>query len=58
MPNLVKFMESENVLPVTRDFYSSKSVIQFVNEENNIHVLLEKFDSVESHKKYVNYRMN
>ena len=58
MPDLVKFMDSENVLPVTRSFDGCKSVIQFVNEENNIHVLLEKFDSVESHKKYVNYRMN
>ena len=58
MPDLVKFMDSENVLPVTRSFDGCKSVIQFVNEENNIHVLLEECDSVGSHKKYVNYRMN
>ena len=58
MPDLVKFMDSENVLPVTKKFDGCKSVIQFVNEENNIHVLLEEWDSVESHQKYVNYRMN
>jgi quinol monooxygenase YgiN len=58
MPDLVKFMDSENVLPVTRSFDGCKSVIQFVNEENNIHVLLEEWDTVESHQKYVNYRMN
>ena len=58
MPDLVKFMDSENVLPVTRSFDGCKSVIQFVNEENNIHVIYEEWDSVESHQKYVNYRMN
>ena len=58
MSDLVEFMDSENVLPVTRKFKGCKSVIQFVNEENNIHVLLEEWDTVESHQKYVNYRMN
>ena len=58
MSDLVAFMDSENVLPVTRKFKGCKSVVQFVNEENNIHVLLEEWDSVESHQKYVNYRMN
>ena len=58
MSDLVAFMDSENVLPVTRKFKGCKSVIQFVNEENNIHVLLEEWDSVESHQKYVNYRIN
>ena len=58
MSDLVAFMDSENVLPVTRKFKGCKSVIQFVNEENNIHILLEEWDSVESHQKYVNYRMN
>ena len=29
MPDLVKFMDSENVLPVTRSFDGCKSVIQF-----------------------------
>ena len=58
MSDLVSFMDSENVLPVTRKFKGCKSVVQFVNKENNIHVLLEEWDSVESHQKYVNYRMN
>ena len=58
MSDLVAFMDSENVLPVTRKLKGCKSVVQFVNEENNIHVLLEEWDSVESHQKYVNYRMN
>ena len=58
MSDLVAFMDSENVLPVTKKFKGCKSVVQFVNEENNIHVLLEEWDSVESHQKYVNYRMN
>lgn len=58
MSDLVAFMDSENVLPVTRKFKGCKSVVQFVNEENNIHVLLEEWDSVDSHQKYVNYRMN
>ena len=58
MSDLVAFMDSENVLPVTRKFKGCKSVVQFVNKENNIHVLLEEWDSVESHQKYVNYRMN
>ena len=58
MPDLVKFMDSENVLPVTRSFDGCKSVIQFVNEENNIHVIYEEWDSVESNQKYINYRMN
>ena len=58
MPDLVAFMDSENVLPVTRKFKGCKSVVQFVNKENNMHVLLEEWDSVESHQKYVNYRMN
>ena len=58
MPDLVKFMDSENVLPVTRKFNGCKSVIQFVNEKNNIHVLLEEWDSVESHQKYGNFRRN
>ena len=44
MSDLVAFMDSENVLPVTRKFKGCKSVIQFVNEENNIHVLLEEWD--------------
>ena len=57
MSDLVAFMDSENVLPVTRKFKGCKSVVQFVNEENNIHVLLEEWDSVESHQKYVNYFM-
>ena len=57
MSDLVAFMDSENVLPVTRKFKGCKSVVQFVNDENNIHVLLEEWDSVESHQKYVNYRM-
>ena len=58
MSDLVKFMDSENVLPVTRKFKGCKSVVQFVNKENNIHVLLEEWDTAESHQKYVNYRMN
>ena len=58
MSDLVAFMDSENVLPVTRKFKGCKNVVQFVNKENNIHVLLEEWDSVESHQKYVNYRMN
>ena len=58
MSDLVKFMDSENVLPVTRKFKGCKSVVQFVNKENNIHVLLEEWDTPESHQKYVNYRMN
>ncbi len=58
MPDLVKFMDSENVLPVTRSFDGCKSVIQFVNEENNIHVIYEEWDSIESNKKYIKYRMN
>ena len=58
MSDLVKFMDSENVLPVTRKFKGCKSVVQFVNKENNIHVLLEEWDTAESHRKYVNYRMN
>mgnify|MGYP005647510583 FL=1 len=58
MSDLVAFMDSGNVLPVTRKFKGCKSVVQFVNEENNIHVLLEEWDSIESHQKYVNYRIN
>ena len=58
MSDFVAFMDSENVLPVTRKFKGCKSVVQFVNEENNIHVLLEEWDSVQSHQKYVNFRMN
>ena len=58
MTDLVNFMDSENVLPVTRSFDGCESVIQFVNEENNIHVIYEEWDSIESHQKYVNYRMN
>ena len=58
MSDLVSFMDSENVLPVTRKFKGCKSVVQFVNKENNIHVLLEEWDSEQSHQKYVNYRMN
>ena len=58
MSDLVKFMDSENVLPVTRKFKGCKSVVQFVNKENNIHVLLEEWDTSESHQKYVNYRIN
>ena len=42
MSDLVKFMDSENVLPVTRKFKGCKSVVQFVNKENNIHVILEE----------------
>ena len=33
-------------------------LVAFMDSENNIHVLLEEWDSIESHQKYVNYRMN
>ena len=58
MSDLVEFMDSKNVLPITRKFNGCKSVVQFVNKENNIHVLLEEWDSIESHQNYVNFRMN
>ena len=58
MSDLVDFMDSENVLPITKKFKGCNDVVQFVNEENNIHVLLERWDNAESHQNYVKWRMN
>lgn len=47
MSDLITFMDSENILPITRNFKGCKSVIQFANKENNIHVLVRRWDSAE-----------
>ena len=57
MSALIKFMDVEYVLLVTRNFRDCKSVVQFSNEKNNVHVILEESDSAESHQKYCNFRM-
>ena len=58
MSDLITFMDSENILPITRNFKGCKSVIQFANKENNIHVSVERWDSAESHQKYIDFRIN
>ena len=58
MSDLVDFMDSENVLPTTRKFKGCNDVVQFINVENNVHVLLERWDNAESHQNYVKWRMN
>ena len=48
MSELVTFMDSENVLTITRNFKGCRSVVQFAKKENNIHVLVESWDTSES----------